>query len=121
MKKSEFISGFKEFLEGGLDEEAKGRFRLAVTAYFKAITQLCDLVVLNKMGYAPRTHEERFRTLEKVLPEMYSVVDELFFLYRKTYSAPLDKDSCRVIRNGIKKLVSYAKLGEEFEAFLEKL
>lgn len=40
--------GFKEFLDGAIDEENKSRFKLAVTAYFKAITQICDLIILRK-------------------------------------------------------------------------
>jgi len=49
-KEDELTEGFKEFLEGGLDEEDKKRYKLAVTAYFKAITQVCDLIILRKGG-----------------------------------------------------------------------
>ena len=39
MLKEVLRSGMREFVEGGLDEEGKGRLKLAVTAYFKAVTR----------------------------------------------------------------------------------
>ena len=36
---------FAEFLDGGLDEEEKGRFNSAISNYYKALTTLCSLII----------------------------------------------------------------------------
>lgn len=113
--------GFKEFFEGGLDEESKGRYKLAVTAYFKAITQICDLILLRKKGYAPSSHNERFRILEQELPQIYASVDSIFKTYQNTYSIPITKESCSIIKNEIKNIIKYGKIETEFEQALSKI
>lgn len=113
--------GFKEFFEGGLDEENKGRFKLAVTAYFKAITQICDLAILRKKGYAPSNHTERFRLLETDNPIIYTSVDRIFKTYQDTYSKPISKESCIIIKNEIKNIIRNAGLEKEFKEALSRL
>jgi len=78
--------GFSEFFNGAIDEENKSRFKLAVTAYFKAITQICDLIILRKKGYSPKSHSERFRLLAKEFSTIYTSVDSIFKTYQDTYS-----------------------------------
>jgi len=121
MRGADFIAGFREFIEGGLDEENKARFRLAITAYFKALIQICDFIILKDRGFAPKNHDERFRVLERYFPPVYPIVDDLFSLYRKTYTSPMDKEACKVIRNGIRKVIDAGKLGKELEDVAEKL
>lgn len=120
-KEDELIEGFKEFLEGGLDEEDKKRYKLAVTAYFKAITQICDLIILRKRGYAPSSHTERFRILENEFKPIYSSVDSIFKTYRSTYSMPVSRESCNIIKDEIKKIIRIGKFEEEFKETLSKL
>ena len=116
----ELIDGFIEFLEGGLDEEDKQRYKLAVTAYFKAITQICDLIILRKKGYSPSSHTNRFRILEREFKEIYDSVDSIFKTYQDTYSMPISKESCNVIKNEIKKIIRIGNLEEEFKGNLSK-
>ncbi|MBN2423286.1 hypothetical protein JXB41_08745 [Candidatus Woesearchaeota archaeon] len=113
--------GFIEFFEGGLDEEAKGRYRLAVTAYFKAITQICDLILLQKRGYSPKSHTERFRLLEQYFPKIYFSIDSIFKTYQDTYSIQITKDSCKVIKNEIKTIIQYGNLEKEFKQSMSKI
>ncbi|MFH0978006.1 MAG: hypothetical protein V1837_01760 [Candidatus Woesearchaeota archaeon] len=113
--------GFIEFIEGGLDQEKKRRFRLAVTAYFKAITQLCDLLILRKRGFPPKNHSERFRLLEKDFPEVYSSVDSVFASYQETYSSELTKDSCSLLKNETKKIIHLGKFDEEFKEIVSRI
>jgi len=113
--------GFNEFIEGGVDEEEKLRFKLSVTAYFKAITQICDLIILRKKGYAPKNHSERFRLLEKEFAVIYISVDRIFKIYQDTYSIPLRKESCRIIKDEIKNIIRNGELSEEFKEALSKL
>ncbi|MBD3304424.1 hypothetical protein GF343_04715 [Candidatus Woesearchaeota archaeon] len=39
---------FKEFLEGALDEEKKGRYNSAISNYYKALSTLCSLLIYRK-------------------------------------------------------------------------
>ena len=121
MAEQDLINGFNEFFEGGLDEENKERFRLAVTAYFKAITQMCDLIILRKKGYTSSNHNERFRILERDFPNIYHSVDSVFKTYQDTYSMPITKESCRLIKNEIKNIIKNGSLVEEFKGTLSRL
>ncbi|MBI4155140.1 hypothetical protein HY498_03580 [Candidatus Woesearchaeota archaeon] len=112
---------FKEFIERAIDEEKKSRFKLAVTAYFKAITQICDLIILRKRGYTPQSHSEIFRLLEKEFAVIYTSVDSIFKTYQDTYSIPLRKESCKIIKNEIKNIIRNGELSEEFKETLSKL
>jgi len=114
-------NGFKEFFEGGLDEENKQRYNLAVTAYFKAITQICDIIILRKKGYAPTSHSERFRMLERDFPQIYVSVSSIFKTYQDTYSMPVTKNSCVIIKNEIKNIIGLGKLEEEFKQNISKI
>lgn len=113
--------GFKEFLEGGVDEENKGRYKLAVTAYFKAITQISDLIISRKRGFSPSNHTERFRILEREFPLIYVSVDNIFKTYQDTYSIPLSRESCRLVKNEIKNIIKNGNLIEEFKEALSKI
>jgi hypothetical protein len=113
--------GFKEFLSGAIDEEAKLRYRLAVTAYFKAMTQLCDLFILQKKGFAPKNHTERFRLLESNYPEIYSSMDNVFSTYQDTYSVKINKDSCLLIKNELKKIARITGFEKEFAEAVKRL
>ena len=114
-------SGFHEFFCGGIDEEGKERFKLAVTAYFKAITQLCDLLILRKRGFAPTSHSERFRVLERTFPAIYRSVDTIFKTYQDTYQIPITKESCSVVKNEIRQIIHNGSLAEDFKEALAKL
>jgi len=121
MTEDNLIEGFKEFIEGGIDEENKSRYKLAVTAYFKAITQICDLIILRKRGFSPSSHAERFRLLQKEFPLIYKSVDGIFKVYQDTYSIPITKDSCNIIKNEISNIIRNAKLNEEFKEIISRL
>lgn len=121
MNKEVLRQGFIEFLEGGLDEENKSRYRLATTAYFKAISQLVDLIVVNRTGFIPKNHTERFRIVERENLELYKMLDSAFKLYRDTYSSPVTKATCEAVKNAIPKIISFGKLEEEFKEAVKKL
>lgn len=121
MNESILKKGFIEFVEGGLDEENKSRFRLSITAYFKAISQLCDLMILKKTGFLPRNHTERFRILKEQNPETYNIVDLTFKVYRDTYSRTLTKETCVKIKNEIPKIIKIGNLEEEFKEIIRKI
>jgi hypothetical protein len=121
MLKEVLRSGMREFVEGGLDEEGKGRLKLAVTAYFKAVTQVCDYLIFRKYARIPSSHADRFRMLERGFPEIYKIVDRIFGIYRDTYSEIVTRDSCRVIRNELRKIIGLAGLEEDLKEVVRKI
>src|SRR3989344_703728 len=121
MNKNILKQGINEFIEGGLDEENKQMFRLAVTAYFKAISQICDLILFEKIGFMPKNHSERFRILEKNNKELYFLVDTTFKMYRDTYSKEMDKELCKKIRNEISKIIAISGIREDFQEIIQKI
>ena len=80
-----------------------GDYTSATVLYFKTWFAIHDVILLQKIGYAPKDHTERFRLLEKEFPESYSLLNEEFNTYRSTYSRIIPKETC--IR--IKKLVEH--------------
>lgn len=42
-----------------------GDFTSATILYFKTLFAIHDFILLDKIGYAPKDHNERFRLLEK--------------------------------------------------------
>ena len=76
-------------------------FTSATILYFKTLFAIQDFILLQKIGYAPKDHTERFRLLKKEFPDSYTIIDSEFNTYRSTYSRILSKETC----NRIKKVV----------------
>ncbi|MGE0793499.1 MAG: hypothetical protein AB7V77_04960 [Candidatus Woesearchaeota archaeon] len=76
----------------------------ATILYFKTWFAIHDFILLEKIGYAPKDHKERFELLKKNFPLEYIFIDEEFNTYRNTYSRIISKDTC----DRIKKLVEDA-------------
>ncbi len=84
--------GIKEFILSGVMAESKGLLISACDNYFKALIHAIDLSLFEKIGKVPDSHTERFRILEKENKELYSLVDSLFLLYRKSYRSSVTKE-----------------------------
>jgi len=80
----------------------------ATILYFKTLFAIHDCILLEKIGYAPKDHSERFRLLEKNYPEEYKILDKEFNTYRSTYSRIISKETCdrikKIIENETKNL-----------------
>jgi uncharacterized protein (UPF0332 family) len=70
----------------------------ATILYFKTLFAIHDYILLQKIGYAPKDHTERFRLLEKEFPESYDILDSEFNTYRSTYSRLISKETCDRIK-----------------------
>ena len=121
MLKEVLRSGMREFVEGGLEEEEKGRLRLAATAYFKAVTQICDYLIFKKYARIPSSHTDRFRMLERGFPEIYKIVDRIFGVYRDTYSEIVTRNSCRLIKDELAEIIRLAGLEEDIKEIVRKI
>ena len=75
-----------------------GDYTSATILYFKTLFAMHDFILLAKIGYAPKDHNERFRLLEKHFPEQYRILDSEFNTYRNTYSRIISKETCSRIR-----------------------
>jgi len=66
--------------------------------YFKTLFAIQDFFLLEKLGYAPKDHTERFAILKIKFPDEYRILDSEFNTYRNTYSKIISKDTCDRIR-----------------------
>jgi len=99
-QKELIISTLKEYLESAKDDESKGRIKSAITMYFKALIEICDFLIYNKILKIPFNHTNRFELLERFFPEIYRIVSPLFKIYRKTYSQEVTKEDLDNVKKG---------------------
>ncbi len=73
--------------------------------YFKALFVTIDYILLTSGYGIPKDHTERFRTLERVFPELYKILDRVFSLYRNTYTTTLSKFNCDEVKDYVNELI----------------
>ena len=95
----------KEYLEIAKYSFSKRKFNTAVTLYYKALVELCDLELLKKINTIGATHTERFELLKTVSPQLYRTASKLFRFYRDSY----DKEISETIAKLVKEEVENAK------------
>ncbi|MBU0760067.1 MAG: hypothetical protein KJ600_01445 [Nanoarchaeota archaeon] len=61
----------KEYFDSGEDELKKERFNSAVVLFFKSLTSLADLFLLQNTGKTPSSHTDRFQKLRENYPDVY--------------------------------------------------
>ena len=117
---SDLKEGILEFVEGGRDEEEKKRYRLAVTAYFKAMVSVCDLFLFKKTKKLPTNHTVRFELMQRHSKDAYEILSRLFKTYRESYTKSLDSNACKRLREGVGRIAKITKLDEELKVALKK-
>jgi hypothetical protein len=85
-------------------------FTSATILYFKTLFAIHDFILLEKTGYAPKDHTERFRLLEKEFPDMYKDLDSEFNTYRDTYSRIISKETCERIKRMVENEITKRKI-----------
>ncbi len=110
---------FLEEYEGAEEQLDKGRYKNAAILSSKALFALCDFLIYSKLNKLPKNHTERFRILEEYFPEVYAIVDNIFSHYTDAYSKPILKETCELIKNGIRKIVRNKELPEEIKKAVE--
>ena len=87
MAEKEIIEkNFREYVEIAEYSFNKRKFNTAVTLYYKALVELCDLELLRKLNKIGANHVERFELLKTTSPLLYSSASKLFRFYRDSYS-----------------------------------
>ena len=110
---NELVKTFVEEYSGAVDELEKKRFKNSAILFSKSLFAVCDVVIENKLNKLPKNHSERFRILEQYFSSIYNIVDGIFDKYTDAYSKPILKETCEVIKNGIKEINKIAELPEE--------
>ncbi|MFH1589748.1 MAG: hypothetical protein ABIB43_04240 [archaeon] len=85
-------------------------FTSATIIYFKTLFAIHDFILLQKIGYAPKDHTERFRLLEKEFPESYKIIDSEFNTYRSTYSRIISEETCKRIKKLVENEIEHYEI-----------
>ncbi len=88
---------FEEYKEIGDYSLKKGKFNAAVTLYYKALVELCDLELLRKLNRIGANHSERFHLLEQASPELYAIASKLFRFYRDSYNKEMSETIAQLV------------------------
>jgi len=106
-EKADLLNNTKEYLKEAKESKEKGSYNTAITLFFKAIAVLIDLFILEKEGFIPSNHNERFRLLESKHPFLYKILDKDFPVYQNSYRTKLTKSHAEVLENDFKQTVKY--------------
>jgi hypothetical protein len=101
-------TNFSEYLEFAELAFKTGKFNVAVTLYYKALVELCDLTLLRTAGRIGSNHTERFDLLQVHRPELYRTASKLFNFYRDSYNKTISKAIAEQVKENVeraKKLV----------------
>ncbi len=112
---------FREFLDGALDEEKKGRYNSAISNYYKALSTLCSLIIYRKNRRTANSHQEVDLFMSILFPDVRKSIDGLYKTYTGTYQTLKKKSDCIEIKNGIKTVIKLAGIEKEFKETLEKI
>jgi hypothetical protein len=87
-----------------------GDYTSATILYFKTLFAIEDFLLLQKIGYSPKDHTERFSLLKKNFPDAYKLVDMEFNTYRDTYSKLIGKQTCLRIKMAVENEIRTNKI-----------
>jgi len=104
-EKAIILKNFNEYLEMAEYAYAKKKYNAAVTLYYKALVELCDVELLEKLNKIGANHTERFQLLEIHAPELYKIAAKMFRFYRDSYN----KEISPIIAKLVKEHVEAAK------------
>ena len=97
----------------------------SATNLFKALFAVDDAALLEKINGKPKDHTERFNMLKSSIPELYSITDRLFSIYRRTYTQDLEQEETNLVKKRVMEAFKNAKIevptDEEVKAKFEYL
>lgn len=99
------IKNFNEYIEIPDYSFSKQKYNSAVTLYYKALVELCDLELLRNINKIGANHTERFDLLKITSPELFKISSRLFRFYRDSYN----KEITEIIAKSVKMEVENAK------------
>ena len=111
MGSKEFLlENINEFIKEAKEATLNKSYNTSVTLYFKAIAVLCDLFILEKERFIPKSHVERFNILKEKYIELYQIMDKSFPIYQNSYRIKLDKKYVEILENDVKRIIEITKI-----------
>ncbi len=93
----------KEYLEIAEYSFSKKKFNSAVTLYYKALVEICDLELLRKLNRVGVNHSERFELLKDASANLYEVSSKLFRFYRNSYNKEISETIAKLVKDEVEK------------------
>jgi hypothetical protein len=94
-------NNLNEFYELAEFAYKQGKYNAAAALYYKALVEICDLVLLKEVNKIGANHTERFSLLEKHKPELYDTARKLFRFYRDSYSKQISRAIVESMRENV--------------------
>jgi len=101
VNKEIIIKNLNEYLEMAEYAYSKRKYNSAVTLYYKALVELCDLELLNKLNKIGANHTERFQLLEEHSPKLYPIASKMFRYYRDSYSKEISPIIAKLVKENV--------------------
>lgn len=77
---------------------------------FKLLFAVVDYILLIQRGITPKDHGERFRLVQKWLPDLYEILDKDFPVYQDSYSRTIEKEVCKQIQKHVQAIIEKYKI-----------
>ena len=106
----DLIKNVKEFWNSAELVYSAKDYTSATILYFKCLFVALDVVILKGLKMTPKDHSERFRILKESFPELYTVLDKIYPIYRDTYSIRIEKEKCDEVKEHVRKIAEEQKI-----------
>jgi hypothetical protein len=100
-QKDILLKNFHEYFELAELAFEKKKYNGAVTLYYKALVELCDISLLEKSGKVGVNHSERFQLLRSHEPGLYKKASALFSYYRDSYTSSIPEKIAAEVREKV--------------------
>ncbi len=108
--KNDLISNAKEYFGNEFSAQKRRQYNTSVTLFFKIISALADLYILDKKQLIPPSHSDRFRILQNNYPKIYEYLDKDFPFYQDSYRIKLNLEVSKILENDCRKLFRINKI-----------
>ncbi|NQU79513.1 hypothetical protein HQ545_07125 [Candidatus Woesearchaeota archaeon] len=96
------LKNFNEYYEMAEYAMSKQKYNTAVTLFYKALVELCDLELIRSEGRIGANHTERFNLLKTSSPKLYSIASKLFRFYRDSYNKEISSTVAGIMSEEVK-------------------
>jgi len=122
MNEKELKNVFIQNLEGAKSEEKQKRYLTAVELYYKALVNLCDILILRERGDIPDYHKLRDEILEELNHDINKMRKEFHIRYREAYyKLDFTIQDTKRIKNAIKTIVRIKTLNNGIKEVIKDL
>jgi len=108
--REDLISNAKEYFRNAVNTQERKEYNSSVTLFFKTLSALADLYLLEKENQIPSSHSERFRILQKKYPEIYFFLDKDFPFYQNSYRSKLNLEVSKIFENDCRRIFEILKI-----------